>query len=399
MFLNKRGQGGGDAAILLVVVTLVLVFYLLLIPPSERQEILDPENTTDDVDDPDEEVRETLLSQNIGQLQYIGRDTQTYNLQSFRVNTETEGETIKQQNSLNPRNSAFQTETASMTFQVSPSQAQNVVLAANVQEGVGRLTVTLNNETIYQGEVTNGNLPNIYIDQESLEFQNTITFSVDSPGIAFWRINEYNLQNIKVSGEVTDISNSENSQSFNIEPDVLNNYDSAVIRYAPSCQRNDDIERYTVSINNREIFRGTPDCNIINQYTVSEDQLREGQNVFGGTVRRGDVLIDNPELRINLESPDTPINYFTLTDRHFTYDEENDEYVLKEGRDIQMSFRFPSVESRRLEAVVNGYVVGINTRDTEVSRNISTYVEPGTNSIEIRPKQEMTITELRVERR
>ena len=38
----------------------------------------------------------------------------------------------------------------------------------------------------------------IILSEESLDYENVLTFKVSKPGLAFWRTNEYTLQNVVV---------------------------------------------------------------------------------------------------------------------------------------------------------------------------------------------------------
>lgn len=403
MISGKKGQGGGDAAILLVVITLILVLYILIIPPDARQALLNEDqvnNETNDVPN-GEPTREILLSESPGELEFISRLERTINLPSFRIQSVTGGEIIAERGSLRARNSAFETQDASMTFSINPELTQNLIFSANVERGVGEITVILNEETtLYQGEITQANLPTIFIDNTDLRRENRITIQVSNPGVAFWRVNQYNLENIRISADVTDVSSAENRQTFDVSQEEIQNFRSANIRFLPTCSSQTNIRGYTIRLNNLPVFEGTPDCETFNQITVDRNQLRQGTNTIEFSLERGEILVDLLEVRTQLEQPENPLLYFTMDDRHFRFDEENDRYVLRDSVHVDLELNFPTPgERRRVEAFVNGQVVGFSTTDSRATQRINNFVRPGTNSLELRPQQRMTISDVRVLRR
>ena len=64
-----------------------------------------------------------------------------------------------------------------------------------------------------------------------------------------------------------------------------------------------------------------------------------------------------------------------------------------------LELRFPDDKLKRFEIIINGKKIGFNTYQISESRKIDEYVLPGTNSIEIKPLQDITITELKVRTR
>lgn len=402
MKLFKKGQGGGDAAVLLIVVTILLVLYLLIIPPEARLALLgDENNTMNGSDDPANNMGEVILSEQIGELEFISRLDRNINLQPFRIQSQTSGQIIATRNSLQARNSAFETQDASMTFSLDPSNTENLVFTAQVERGLGVITVTLNEEIVlYQGEVINGNLPNIFIEAQDLRNENRITISVSNPGIAFWRVNQYVLENIQVSADVTDVTQTMNTQAFSLNQNEIQNFREARIRYLPSCVSSRQIRGYEVYLNNQLIFQGTPDCEIYNEVTVTANQLRVGNNVLEFNLERGEVLIDLLEIRTQLEEPNRPLLYFNLPETDFTFSNETQEFMLEENSVVELELNFPSPgERRRVEVFVNGQIVGFSTTNSQATQNISAFVRPQTNSLEVRPQQTLTITDLRVLRR
>jgi hypothetical protein len=76
---------------------------------------------------------------------------------------------------------------------------------------------------------------------------------------------------------------------------------------------------------------------------------------------------------------------------------EEDKNELKSGIDVILIFRFTeSTENKEAEVWINGKQTGFSTRESSYRKNIDNLVEPGTNSIRIRPKTDLDIRELEV---
>jgi hypothetical protein len=73
------------------------------------------------------------------------------------------------------------------------------------------------------------------------------------------------------------------------------------------------------------------------------------------------------------------------------------EAKLKSGLGITLIFRFTeSREDKEAEIWINGKQTSFATRESSFRRNINEFIEPGTNSILIRPKTDLNIRELEV---
>ncbi len=390
--MNRKAQAASSSAILVIVITVLIILYILFLPPEDRDQLLRP-----NVTDPDNGVTPAtgvILREQVGRIEYIGFDERIYDLSSFTVSTDTHARVIASKTSIYVKNSMFDDISDRMDFEISPGLTHNMLISFNVERNPrGILHITLNDQTIYRGELREGNSPPIHIDAGLLESRNTLRFAVNSPGLAFWRYNQYDLRNIRVLGDVKDISLSENIQEIVLTDKEYENMETARIRYTPLCEQR-DIRDFEVRLNNRRIFSGIPDCNVLNTQTISKEDFREGRNTFEFRVGEGHVLVDSLRVTTNLKDPEHPVYYFFLKDEFF--EDDDDEYKLKPNRDVILEFSFPNTDQKRFEVFINGYLLGINTARTQDSRNINHFVRPGTNSIEIRPQHDLTITEMRV---
>lgn len=554
---GKRGLSGSNSGIVVIILTVLIVLYILFLPPADREALLQGTGTPGSINPGTSggagsaALRgQLVLKENVGDIEYQSKDEKTYDMPTFTISTDTQSKAIKQKSASYIKTSAFQEMKDSMTFDIDPELYKNLILSFNVQESEGRLTIRLNNQIVYSGELSPGSSPPIYLDQYNLENTNILEFSVSGPGIAFWRYNYYSLNDLKIFAEVKDVSSSDATQVIDISQAEHNKIDKATLRYLPVCKEA-NLRNFRVLVNNQVLFRGIPDCNVQNYVIVPKNNLYTGNNQFSFSIDQGSVMIDRLMLDTDLKEPEYPVYYFELDEDLFInkekdevcgdadgycprgceededvdccfdrsvnywcdvetsnlnnrcvsfindcdlcpsgyeddsgeppekcvesindkepycgddtdgecpagcsmyYDKdccyENEDYywcedvprsgissvceeevseaecddcpygyenedgespdcrgaTIQEEEDeqldpdysIKMRFTFPNTEGKRLEIFINGRKIGVNTALEKYERNIDEYVKSGTNSIEIRPLEDVTITELRV---
>ncbi|GIU69341.1 MAG: hypothetical protein KatS3mg002_0577 [Candidatus Woesearchaeota archaeon] len=71
---------------------------------------------------------------------------------------------------------------------------------------------------------------------------------------------------------------------------------------------------------------------------------------------------------------------------------------LDSNYDVRLTVRFIDDENRKkIDININGRKIAIDTRDIEFKKNIDEYVVPGSNSIELIPREDVNIAELKIE--
>ncbi|MGV8162013.1 MAG: hypothetical protein ACP5N2_01615 [Candidatus Nanoarchaeia archaeon] len=389
---NKKGQAGGGAAVLLIVITVLIVLYILFLPPADREALLANNSANSNTSSSSGLV---LLRESPGTLDYIANDQKDYDFPSFTINTKVSGEVLTSRSSLYVKNSVFEKKEEVVVFSANPELTENVVLSFNIEKAEGSLRITLNGETMLDSDMVEGNSPPITIDAQKLQSSNELRFSVSSPGVAFWRYNEYRLKDVKITADVTDKSESESTQSFSLTAEDMKNLKTVQLRYIPVCNLH-EISNMEVSINQNNLFRGLPDCGMYNYAPVAVEYLREGQNQMNFKVEKGSILIDRLRLTSNFETDNNPIYYFEMEESNFTNPDDPEDYALKSHLDVYMDLTFPNTNPKRFEIFINGMKIGFSTAKTKETRQIDNYVRPGTNSVEIKPLQDMTMTEIKI---
>ncbi len=391
--LKKRNaQSGSQAAILVIIIAVLLVLFILSISPEQRAELLEEGDNGDNGDAtfPDST---TLFRANPGSIPYIAQNEKLHEFAPFSLNADMKGEIIHTKNSMYLKNSAFEKITDQITFKTSPDLTSNVLLNFNVVESSGSLIIKLNGEKIFNAPIPKGNSPPISIAASNLKSENILTFEVSSSGAAFWKYNYYEIKDINIYGDILDLTQSKTTQVFNIEQEEADEMETSTIRYLPTCNPK-TIKDVTIQINEFQIFKGTPDCQIFNELPIPITYLHEGINDLTFQIGEGDILVDRVRILNTLDEPHKLLYYFEVKDKYFEI--SGDEYELKNNYETMLDIRFPNTNHKRFELIINGKPINFNTARLRETRNLKVFLEPGTNSIQINPKTEMEISEIRV---
>lgn len=69
---------------------------------------------------------------------------------------------------------------------------------------------------------------------------------------------------------------------------------------------------------------------------------------------------------------------------------------LKSGVKINLEAYFTDKEYKKVDFVINGYEIPVDTYNTKIYRNINAFVHDGTNSLEIKPRKDVSISQVKV---
>lgn len=387
----KRGQSANRVGTMIILITVVLLLYLLFLPPDTRDEILFNE-TGDPTTTPgsDISIEERLVDVNVGDLEYVGRNQERTSIPAYTVSAELEGTELQSRDSIQVSKSLFSEQTGSMTFTTSPSLTEDVRLSFNVEDASGDLTVRLNGEVLYTDDAGQGSVPPIRIDADQLESQNTVSFSVSSPGVAFWSSNRYDLGNVRVTANVRDQSQNRNYQTVFIPQDDYDRVERVEAEYVATCTE-DDVQGFELTINDFLLFEGTPDCALTTRKEFDPDALKPGQNELVTRVEQGRVLIDRFRLTTYFGETQTETYYFELDDQYFNPDNRTD---LDEDYTVNATLTFADDEQKQFNYFVNGRRTSVTTREATITRDLSDFVIEGTNSFRIEPRNDFTLSRL-----
>ena len=331
---TRKAQSAAGAAGLIALIAVFIVIYLLLLPPHERANLLgdNPTNTgssspTTNYNEPFT-INKTSLSVSPGRIDYLKFSSYEHPLPSVNLFTTTSASILADEESLYVKNGVFDVLSRNITFKVEDIEyTDNILLSASTKKIQGMLRIFFNENLIYEG-VANP-FPVIKINKKSLEPSNTIQMEVSPVGWKFWTTNEYLLNNVQVTADITDVSEQASKMSFIVTDTEKFNMEKAQLRFFPDCTPT-TVGKLNVFINNQNIYSGIPDCTQINMVDLSPDMISAGTNYVTFKTDKGYYSIFQSKVNTDLEKQTYPLYYFEIDNRLFVGEGEDDEELCGE---------------------------------------------------------------------
>ncbi|MFH1212297.1 MAG: hypothetical protein V1659_05235 [Candidatus Woesearchaeota archaeon] len=326
---SKKAQRASSAVLFVLLLTVVIVAYVLVLPPADRAALLgDGSQNGNGGSQSSDDLKYTLLDENIGRLDYLKFNDRTHELPSFRLFTTIEAMSLKTESSIYVKNSAISKKEKELNFDVEKENVRSLLLSFNVEKASGKLFIYLNGHEIFAGELKEGSPAPIVLPKEDLEQHNILLFQVDSPGWLFWRVNEYQLTNLMVAADIEDYSKSSASQRFFISEEEGNNIERATLWFYPDC-RESGMGILSIELNGDQIYSAVPDCGVNNHFELDPALLENGDNSLFFEITSGSLLLDQVKVKTELKEMVYPIYYFEIDDGYFrtgTQYSEDEEY-------------------------------------------------------------------------
>jgi hypothetical protein len=293
--------------------------------------------------------------------------------------------------SLYIKKSLFEEQNREISFQIDNFQnTDEVMLSFTAPVREGRLSISLNGEIIMNKELNSQSPAPLKLPSDLLRENNQLVFSTSGPGILFWETNEFNIENLKISAEVTDITGRENKQIVYITEEELENLELFELSFAVDCKAT-AVAPIQIYLNKRQIYYSIPDCgSLVKVPAVSPQRLRAGENDLLFQTEKGNYQLYRIEANLKLKEPVFPTYYFTLSQSQYNK-------VQRGDADVNVTLVFSNDEDRKKGFVrVNGARYDINTYDMGFDRRVNEFVRQGNNAVEIEPDTELDILELEV---
>lgn len=313
----RKGQSSSSAAAFIAILTVLIILYILFLPPDIREELLNERSPGSDYYDNTPQTKTTtLLRETIGRITYYKDTEKYYDIPTVRISTPVSGQLLKTVPSFFIKNSLFDKEQAkyTTTFITDTTATENVVLSFNVKEHTGPLKITLNGREIFNGEVNNNKI--ITIQKSDLNNNNELIFSVPNPGVAFWVANKYLIENLQITGDVTDFSNSYAIQKFVLTKTEKDSLKEVFFYFRPVCSIS-EVGNLQISINGETIYNSVADCGTRSFVVLDKNNIYSGANELRFSTKKGSYLLDNLKVKISLEKPAYKTYYFDINKEYF----------------------------------------------------------------------------------
>lgn len=389
--MGKKAQTAASAAILLAIIAGVMLMIIIVVSPEDREAILN-DAVLDGQDDVDNLPSETLIEEFPGKIYYLSLDEMEHSLASVRIYTKEESSILAEKFSAYAKNGLFSEEKAKFDISLEDKDnTRDVILSFTVEDILGNLKIEWNGEEIFNSKVESGATPIINIPQNLLSSNNEITYSMSSPGVAFWKTNFIALKNIKVIGYVTQLGYQSASNTFLISETEYSNMESVVLRFQPECDY-ESVGRLNVKVNNVEIYNGVPDCGLeFVPIEFSKDVIQEGENTLSFYTDKGEYILLHLKVISELKSIEYPTYYFELSLEEYEHVDDVDNFV-------KATLEFIDDSTRKIGYVqINGHKYHFDTREDTYVIDISDDVVRGNNAVKVMPSKTLELREFKVQ--
>lgn len=392
MLRKKAQKSGSQAAILIAIIALILIGYILFLPPEEREALLDGEDGDGYYTGTADEKNITLLNVTSMRLEYVGEDEYDHIIPNLYLYERTEADVIETFNPFYIRNGWFDKKTQDVSFYIEDlANTGNVALSFTAPEAEGMLMISLNGAQVFDYEVTQENVGPIDLNKELLkQGENSLVFAVSGVGIRFWKTNEYSIEGMQVTGDITDISQQTSMNVFTVKNEEYYNLERAYIEFYPVCEQA-NVGILEVMLNNRPVFTSVPDCNMLNRQDIDSKDLNPGKNIVTFKTEKGSYRIELIKVKTDLKDVKTFLDYFEVNSSAYDDVRDND-------KDVWLEITFvDDREDKEAQLNVNGHLAYIDQIKPVYTRRIDSWVEEGArNYIEIKPFTVLKIVEIKI---
>jgi hypothetical protein len=392
--MKKKGQKfipdtGANAATFVGILIVIILFYILFLPQDERNKLLQETTTPGLIITEGNNL--TLLDEDVGRIDFRNLDRFNHSIPSFTLYRTTNAEALKKINPFYIRNGWFDKKPFNTSFALAdPAHTTNVLLSFTANRHKGMLTITMNDNIIFEAELSGENVEPIVVPQELLQNTNKLEFEVSKVGWQFWTTNEYAFQNMEIIGDITDISKQESKNVFYATESEVLNIERATLKYSPECDP-DTAGVLEISINGKNVFSGVPDCGIMNRIEFNPGIIDIGGNKVVFKTGEGSYLVDLIMVNTELKAKTFPVFYFDVNESVFRNISSGNVSAFVKIRFVDDS------ESKQFDLSVNGHLTRVDQKKSFFEKRVSSWIEDGNNYIEIRPKSVLNIVNLRVE--
>ncbi|MCK5629387.1 MAG: hypothetical protein KAI26_02105 [Nanoarchaeota archaeon] len=390
----KKGQSpGSHAATLVLIILLLIIFYILFLAPEEREKLLEDDDSTSTIRrDRTTGLPEDVLLEKKGIIMSPFEQEEYKELPSVYLFEIINAKEIATFNPFIIKSGWFDKEFKNFTFAIDDlEKTENILLSMRINEGEGILTIKLNGHLLYEYTAGKGDITPISIDTQYLKDINNIEFLVDGVGAKFWKTNEYRIENVKLTADITDISKQKSKNIFTISESEYENIKSAKIHFTPLCKEG-KTGILDILLNNREIFSAIPECNDHYVQPISTSLLEEGENYMTFQTTKGTYTIESIEISVAYKEEQGWRYSFYL-------DEEEYDRIISGEDDIELKIEFRENYEKRGAFRINdhGDEFDLDEDEDYYDYDISRWVDEGSNTLVIEPDTRLNIDYLRIE--
>ncbi len=381
----KAQASGMQSAVLVALIGVLITIYIVLLPDAERQQVLSGPAENKDAN------AGVILLDYPGRLDYLAGNIVEHSFPRMQLFNVIETMVFREIPSIVAASNLFSRDVANVSFRIPLLNAtESGAVIFNVKQGEGTLELDVNGQQIYSGAPT-GTVPPIKIPKELFMQSNELRFTVGKPTWwKFWGKNEFILEQVKVIGEVRDLASEQSSGLFKISNYEFVHTVNSYLRFTPSCNPK-KVNKLLVTINDKKVYNDVPTCGQLKIIDMNKTVIRENDNHLVFRADGSDYILGS--IAVVTELNETPLKEyeFEITPAEF-------DSIRSGSLGVVMIFHFFEPEEiKEAEVYINERKTYLPRLDgPEYSKDITSYLRPGVNSIRIIPRASMDIQEFEV---
>lgn len=437
---NKRGEdeSGSAAATLILLIALFIIGYVLLLPEEDRRELLGEDYYKDGTSSTGSiEPIDILLATSPGDVYSSNKDEYSIKLTPARLYYKTQDNLINVADTIDMSSNLFSTTKKNYPFTLPHyDNLDKVYMFFFINKLDGDIKIQVNDYVVYEGKPTSADVP-IQIPKDMLRKTNFLYISTGR-GIF---TKEYVLTDIYLK-EVYWTENKQTRRTFELSSGEKEGIEKVELNYFVNCYKISDKEQgiLSVNLNDFQLVEDHIVCDAgLQTYQISKSLLNKDTNTLTFSIDKGDYGLEDMEIAIKTRERFYPQYNFEIDDdiyedlkndfcedkdrynecfddcaydydycRERRYDDCYSDYIdCKEDCDktyndcsdyklmLDMTFG-DDTDRKRATLTVNKNEFSIDTTDHTYSRDISDYIQLGSNYVKIIPKTDFEITDLRI---
>lgn len=390
--MEKRAQNGTNAAILIAVLSAFIIIYIMFLPASQREDLLEGDGSS--IGSSVSQNKIVLLKESVGRLD-PGAKVRDKTLPNVNIFESTNAKVLEEFSPITIRNGWFvkKSRTASFTLQ-EPENIDNVFLSFSAPIRKGILSIFLNNGLIFEFRVSGIDAGPIKIKKSLLKKENELVFMVSSVGAKFWDTNEYSLADIRLIGDITDISKQASQNAFSITDKEIENIEKAELRFIPYCSSTVEAGNLDARINGESVFSAVPVCNDRYVVDIPLAALREGSNKLLFRAQKGSFSIE--QIKLSFTQKEVPESVFFFEVNETTFRKIGDGRNQSHNAFLELEFVDDS-EVKRADINLNDRFIRIDQDKKGFRKQVTSLIEEGNNFIKIIPRNIVEIVEVKIQ--
>ncbi len=352
---RKRGEAvmAMEVSILIFLIALAILGYIILLPAEDRDALLGTDTDTSTSSD-GTSGSVVLLSEAPGELSSSKSSSQTRSLEPMRLYSTSESATEDLATSLTVSRNILQDNHKTISFDMDNlDDLESLGLLFLISESKGDLIVELNDNVVYEGEVSTSDLP-LTLPTNSLEEEDNVLKLSTSLNYNPFSADYYLLQDVQLVEDYT-VSSTSSSRTFSV--DDPGSVTKAELTYYITCNSDED-GILTISLNSREVFSDQIFCEYLNERELSLTTSYIGSsNTLTFDITEGDYNIEEASVEISFAD--------TTSDKEATVTVQ------------EFSFNF-------------------DTESGSYEKDITAYVDNGANSLTVEPSTSFEVDNIKV---